>query len=701
MPEATPDEVPWSQTVLERLPGAVLSGRFRVLSEVGHDEDSVRLVGSVVADGSPVAIDVIDLSEVLDSLPGQVSGFIDEVEAAAAAAAVRHGDVLTPRGWGWIDANAKETTRGTQARRLWVATELRAGGTLRQILDRGRRLSPSQAVVLGFHLARGLAALHDRSVVHGGLTPDTVRFGTDGRVSLAGAGWSAVVSNAVWSHSELVGVERARYGAPEFLENPQATPAGDVYALCMVLVEAVTGTVPLSGASASATMAARSGHLLPVSADLGALAPVLERAGRPEPSERPSAAAFAEALVRCAEGMARPERLPIVTDDSAGLERPALIDAAPDPDFASETPSEDAEARAASPDPETWARSVPAAETPTRITPEAPPVSEVATSAPDEVEHRSRATGRPGSRRRLVLGGLGGLAILAVLAVVVVRAFATPSHTVPELVGVPGPEVANLIGEFGWELEVVRERSDDVGDGEVIRTDPPAGVDLDEGQPFVVVISEGPTLSQLPDVLGIDGDEAVAALRAVGLSAVVTAARHDEEVPPGAVLAWFVTDQPALVAGAEVVKGTEVTLETSLGPAPREVPDVVLVEAETAVETLSGLGLVAELAEDFSDEVPIGDVAAQSPLPGELVDRGSEILVVVSKGPDVVTVPEVLGLDHEALLEALADADLVVGTVTGDTERRLLGLSVEGTAVGVGEQVPRSSVVDLVYEFPL
>jgi serine/threonine-protein kinase len=258
--------------------------------------------------------------------------------------------------------------------------------------------------------------------------------------------------------------------------------------------------------------------------------------------------------------------------------------------------------------------------------------------------------------------------------------------------------VANAVVDFDWTVDVRRERSDAVGVDEVIRTEPAARVELERGATLVVVLSDGPTLVALVDVVGLPAQEALAQLRELGLQATVTAARPDEEAPVDQVLRWFVVDQPALTVGAEVVKGTELALEVSQGPAPREVPDVVGSTAGQATATLEALGLVADLADDFSDTVPVGEVAAQRPLPGEVVARDSSVLVVVSKGPDVVTVPELDALGHDARLEALTAADLVPGTVTGDPTRRLLGLAVDGSPVRQGEQVRRGSTVSLVYE---
>ena len=98
----------------------------------------------------------------------------------------------------------------------------------------------------------------------------------------------------------------------------------------------MTGAVPFSADSTVSTLAARVGKLMPVSADLGSLAAVLERAGRPEADDRFSAVEFGLGLVAAAEALPRPEPIPIVaatlfdtskmrrpTDPTGGIERPA------------------------------------------------------------------------------------------------------------------------------------------------------------------------------------------------------------------------------------------------------------------------------------------------------------------------------------------------------------------------------------------
>ncbi len=100
----------------------------------------------------------------------------------------------------------------------------------------------------------------------------------------------------------------------------------DVYALSLCLIEAITGSVPFAGDSTVSTLAARVGKLMPVTADMGSLAAVLERAGRPEPEDRWTAAEFGAALVQAAGDAAAPGADPDDGDEPVReLGRPSAV----------------------------------------------------------------------------------------------------------------------------------------------------------------------------------------------------------------------------------------------------------------------------------------------------------------------------------------------------------------------------------------
>ena len=101
----------------------------------------------------------------------------------------------------------------------------------------------------------------------------------------------------------------------------------------------------------------------------------------------------------------------------------------------------------------------------------------------------------------------------------------------------PVAEARNLIAPNDWEIDVQGERSDDVPMvGQVVRTAPAAGVELAEGEPFLMVVSEGPLLRELPESTGKPLSEAQTALAGLRLG-VETVEQFDEVVPPGTVIA--------------------------------------------------------------------------------------------------------------------------------------------------------------------
>src|SRR5690606_9195684 len=141
---------------------------------------------------------------------------------------------------------------------------------------------------------------------------------------------------------------------------------------------------------------------------------------------------------------------------------------------------------------------------------------------------------------------------------------------VPDLVGIDEAVAMNEISGNGWEIETDRERSDDVPEiDHVVRTIPAAGEQLDEGETFVLFISDGPELRTLPELNGMPVDEAEASLEELRLVAEQLDPEYSETVPVDAVIRWQVQDDASLTAGAQVLPETVVALTVSLGPEPR------------------------------------------------------------------------------------------------------------------------------------
>lgn len=96
-----------------------------------------------------------------------------------------------------------------------------------------------------------------------------------------------------------------------------------------------------------------------------------------------------------------------------------------------------------------------------------------------------------------------------------------------------------------------------------------------------------------------------------------------------------------------------------------EVPDVRRLSQVKAAKVLEDRGLRAvPVAEQNNDEVPTGYVIDQSPAPGEMVKRGREIGLVLSLGPQLITVRDVTGLHRQVAQNLLTNEGFRVEAVS-------------------------------------
>lgn len=194
-----------------------------------------------------------------------------------------------------------------------------------------------------------------------------------------------------------------------------------------------------------------------------------------------------------------------------------------------------------------------------------------------------------------------------------------------------------------------------------------------------------PDLVPLPtDVRGRPLTQVAAELDRSGLEAEVERV-FDEDVPADVVIALGGGRSP------QVPRGSTIGLVVSRGPEPRTVPRIEagsdIVDAETALEEL---GLRLERDDVFHETAPTGAVLAVSPDPDSRVDRGATVIVTVSKGPDLVVVPDVVGRPLAEAIAALEAAGVTVGTVHGPGQGPVVDQNPDG-----GSKARRGASVNL------
>ncbi|MDQ4133590.1 MAG: PASTA domain-containing protein [Actinomycetota bacterium] len=635
-----------STRIVEQI-GRVLDDRYRLLAPIGMGASAHVFLADDVRLRRRVAVKILHPALADDQ------AFLRRFRAEAqAAAALNHPNIMAVFDW------------GEEADCPYLVCEYLGGGSLRAMLDRGNRLTPSQAVMVGLDAARGLDYAHRRGFVHRDIKPANLLFDDEGRLRIADFGLARALAEAAWTEPVGAVLGTARYAAPELVQGAAADGRADVYSLAVVLVEAVTGRVPFAADTTVGTLMGRLERPLPAPPELGPLGPVVARAGRPVPEERLDAVALGAALQTIAPELPRPEPLPL--PGPAALDE--TVSADPDPtDLA--LPGGDRTASFPSP---------PLEGDPTLV--EVAPTATGSAAVADAPEADVPATPRRRRRRWpwVVVVGM----VLAVLAAAVSYAVVQaqiPSHSVPSQVNRTEAEARQALEALNFKVRVQRAFVDGTTPGQVTDQNPGDGT-LKEGRTVTLTVSRGPTPVAVPDLTGLTQDAARARLEEARLAVGQVTPKHDEEIAAGVVLDWA-------PKGTEAPRGSAVALTVSAGPAPREVPDVSGDAYDSAAAALRERGLQSSRVEVFSDE-PVGTVVSTSPRAGATVERGTKVTVNVSKGQPVV--PTLTGLTVPAAEEKLEAVGLVLGGVYGPQGGKVFfqtpgaGTKVkEGTKVGL------------------
>jgi serine/threonine-protein kinase len=124
------------------------------------------------------------------------------------------------------------------------------------------------------------------------------------------------------------------------------------------------------------------------------------------------------------------------------------------------------------------------------------------------------------------------------------------------------------------------------------------------------------------------------------------------------------------------------------------VPDLSGLTVEQATTQLVDRGLALGTVGREPSDKPVDTVISQSPPQGDEVEKGRVVDLIVSSGPEQVTVPTLVGLQQEQAITALNQAGLVLGTLTPVDSDRPAG-TVTKADPPEGTQVDRGSAVAL------
>jgi serine/threonine-protein kinase len=249
--------------------------------------------------------------------------------------------------------------------------------------------------------------------------------------------------------------------------------------------------------------------------------------------------------------------------------------------------------------------------------------------------------------------------------------------------------------------------------------EPPPPVDEDEGGPgkwwialLVGLLVAGAIVAgllltgkdkvQVPNVVGSPQAESELVLKRKGFSTDVTM-KESATAPKGQVTG----QDPA--GGSRVAKGSVVTLTVSAGPGTARVPDVTGQPRSAAKKKLVDLGFTTSEEQATSDTVTENHVISTRPDVGQELEKGSNVVLVISSGKQRVAVPKVIGLTEDEARTTLESVGFTVAkkdqeTSNADEVGKVLqqdpagGSAAKGATVTitVGKEPPDVAVPDVV-----
>jgi eukaryotic-like serine/threonine-protein kinase len=484
---------------------------------------------------------------------------------------------------------------GQESGAIFMISEYLSGGSLDDVLAAGRRFSVDDGARLGRDVASALAYVHEQGFVLGNLSPSKLLFDAEGQVRVSDVALAGLASG----YRERMTIDDARYLSPEQAIGEPATSESDVYALALILFEAVTGSAAYEGTPAEAILRARLDTPLPVRLELGTLDMVLAQAAVPDPRLRLDAEQLSSRLGA------------VVGDASPLVVRPGSEEIPLLSQFEPQTPRSSIGFSAPSAEQITGAQPVvnafPRASRATVGSVGSPPRGPIGRTP--RFERAQYDLPRTASRR-------GGFLIAAVIIVVLAIAAGAvwklgvfkSSYTVPNLVGQTTKQASAAIASDGFTLVVKDVNSATVPANEIVSQTPLSGAKAKSGSVIDVNVSKGPSVVTLPrSLVGETCNQAAAQLTSLHVSSSCPAARrifsnvipvnrvarvlykssrNPLVVPEGATVilqrskgtqasTTTTTTAPPTTTTSKPTSGTTTTTTTPPAQGPRAVPNVV------------------------------------------------------------------------------------------------------------------------------
>jgi serine/threonine-protein kinase len=627
------------------LTGELIDNRYLLKRQIASGGMATIYAGIDTRLDRPVAVKVMHAHLANDE--AFVSRFIKEAKATAA---LSHPNIVSIQDQGWNEG-------GPPA--VFLVMELVEGSTLRDFLNENGPLSVEQTIQFITPVLSALAAAHLIGIIHRDVKPENILISKDGRIKVAdfGLARNMTMAQTMTAESSVV-LGSVSYLSPEQVQRGIADARSDVYAIGIVLFEMLLGKKPYDGETPIQIAYRHVNDRIPNVKEFKSdvpemIADLIFQATAPNPDQRPKDAEQLLSKVRDIQAKLDPKRRQM----SLELDLPPLL-----PKISKRSKVSIGSAFGGLKEKTTQLIST-------------KPIN--VTKAEDSVRTKKRKVSRRVKRNRII-------ALLILLGVIFggYQLLGVGKISVPSLVGMSQNEAKEALSNIGLLSEVVEEVfSEDIAQGKVISSSPGGGGRISPAGTVGLVLSKGQERIEIPVITNLTPDVATQKISALGLTIGDINEVFDMKVESGFVIG---TDPKS---GEKVKRNSVVNIVVSKGVEKIALISYVGKGGDEALSELTNSGFDVKVVYKFSDKVFKGQVVSQSPEISDAIGLGSKIELVLSKGPEFVFVPNVLGKNKNDASLDLENLGLKV--VTKGTGK------VNNISPAIGTKVKQGAVITL------
>jgi len=475
----------------------------------------------------------------------------------------------------------------------YIVMEYVEGRNLKEIIREYAPLSTDQSINLGRQITMAIQNAHEHHIIHRDIKPHNILVTADGHAMVTDFGIARAVSSATVTHTgDIIG--SVHYLSPEQAKGLQSNEQSDIYSLGIVLYELITGKVPYDGET-PITIALK--HLQEQAVLPSKINPLIEEEF--------------EAVIMRAIAKSPEQRYLSAKDLLADLDhiqagRPISRLAIPLADDVEATQTHKGMGDILAP---------------------------IQTKDASVVEPSS-AVKTKNKRRQWIVAGLVILFLLLVSGLALNNFLSVGPTKVPDVVGKTLPAAGESMKQANLKLDtnVIYAFSDTVAKDLIISQQPNGGDSVKTGRVIQVTVSKGADTAKFPDVTTgqMSKESAVNLLNNAGFIGKITYdTKNSETVPKGFVMAQ------SPMPNATWAKTGAILLTISDGPQNTTIymPIVIGKTSAEAKTILEQNKLVVKIEPQSSMTSPVDVVISTTPNPGEAVQQGTQITMVVSIGP--------------------------------------------------------------------